>query len=92
MILNIFVFIVFFKILLLNNVKRMLLICVKFFTLRMGFDFDYRTFKSKHTQDKSIRLNYFLSAGCCSIFCCIGAYPGVDEGKLLYGWQSVTRS
>jgi len=92
MILNIFVFIVFFKILLLNNVKRMLLICVKFFTLRMRFDFDYRTFKSKHTQDESIRLNYFLSARCCSIFCCIGAYPDVDEGKLRSCLQSATRS
>ena len=91
MILNIFVFIMFFKILLLNNVKRMLLICVKSFTQRMRFDFDYRTFKSKHTQYESIRLNYFLSARCCSILCCIGAYPGVDEGELLFGLQSVTR-
>jgi hypothetical protein len=37
----------------------MLLICVKSFTQRMRFDFDYRMFKSKHTQDESIRLNYF---------------------------------
>jgi hypothetical protein len=92
MILNIFVFIVFFKILLLNNVKRMLLICVKSFTLRMRFDFDYRTFKSKRTQDESLRLNYFLSARCCSIFWCIGAYPDVDDGKLLSCLQSATPS
>lgn len=57
MILNIFVFIVFFKILLLNNVKRMLLICVKSFTLRIRFHFNCRLFKSKHMQNESIHIH-----------------------------------
>ncbi|PKN53755.1 MAG: hypothetical protein CVU55_01110 [Deltaproteobacteria bacterium HGW-Deltaproteobacteria-13] len=74
-----FVFIAFFKNSFKNNVKRMLLICVKYFTLRIAFHFDYRMPKSKHAPDESIPPHYIAGA---MIFCagCFGAGAGTGAG------------
>ena len=79
-----FVFIMFFKNSLKNNAKRMLLICVKYFTLRIAVHFDYRMPKSKHAQDESIPAHYITGA---MIFGagCFDAGAGTGAGVAVAG-------